>query len=162
MQKLDSVNKKITELKSDKSINPGLLDAIEGMSSVAGTLTVKVGVHEERLAGHDDAIAGGYGPKEIAKIFSEFPEFKNLMNEKSFLSASDFTEIKPEKDIADKIKYDIEKAKREAIRQRIKASDEGYKESDRRSGSKTNRARIFEYYRNPSTFETLHLNIQNV
>ena len=56
VQKLDSVNKKITELRGDKNINPGLLDAIEGLSSVTGTLTVKVGVHEERLAGHDDAI----------------------------------------------------------------------------------------------------------
>ena len=56
VRKLDSVNKKITELRNDKHINPGLLDAIEDLSSVTGILTVKVGVHEERLSGHDDAI----------------------------------------------------------------------------------------------------------
>jgi tetratricopeptide (TPR) repeat protein len=56
VQKLDSVNKKITELRNDKNINPGLLDAIKDLSSVTVSLVVKVGIHEEKLMGHDDAI----------------------------------------------------------------------------------------------------------
>jgi tetratricopeptide (TPR) repeat protein len=53
VQKLDSVNKKIAELRNDKNINPGLLDAIQSLCSVTGTLTVKVGIHKERLSDHD-------------------------------------------------------------------------------------------------------------
>jgi tetratricopeptide (TPR) repeat protein len=56
VQKLDSVNKKITELRNDKNIDPGLLDAIKDLSSVTVSLVVKVGIHEEKLMGHDDAI----------------------------------------------------------------------------------------------------------
>ena len=56
VQKLDSVKKKISELRSDTSINPLLLDAIDDLSSITGNLCFKVGVHEDRLGGHDDAI----------------------------------------------------------------------------------------------------------
>jgi TP901 family phage tail tape measure protein len=101
------------------------------------------------MAGDDTAIAGGYGPKEIAKIFSQFPEFRNLINEKPFLSASDFPEIKFDKDIAEKIKPYISKDERAERRRRIQASNEGYRESDTRSGTKRDRAEKFERIRNP-------------